>query len=984
MRKDISGVIVSVISIITSILILLNINMSFAIPVLVIGLIVASVFCWRVLKNESPSSTDDVFNYLNQHKNDNAHPFYNDDGTSVILNKKQDFSNMAICLSEIPATFRLVGRENEMDEVFFLLSKLYIVALRGEGGIGKTAIAATQINMIKNFCHQKRKYDYKHVAWIHSSDDIVNDFLKIGIHGTDLLTDNAEKKKHIINWLQQNPTFIVIDHLDHLLSEEETDFLNTIVGKTSFGITSVLITTRVEITQFKEYLLKPLSKKHAIKLFKKFYYRDTQLSLVDNFDISDEKAIEKLVGTAEYNPLLIELLSKQAYWKHQSLKSLLEQVECIFNNRLENQEDEISDKISHLYEMVDLPDEQRELIEFFTIFPANIPIFFDIFKLANIEHDNLKYLTEHGWIIRTSEGYMLHSIVRNSLNLQPHSLLNREKILGNKRLIEYLANTDVYMPLISGYKDIERRIHVLEAFCEFLRDYILIDSKVASLFNSLGQLLSQLGDNEEALEYFLKTLEARKELLGINHIDTAISYRNVAKSYMNNCNFKMALDCYKKSLEIQEKIPDTKKLDSALTCADIAITYIKQSKYDEALQYYNKALEICENDINETYTIQIMLYNNLGLITDSVCRHIDAMKYYMKALSICKKELDSEHPLAAMTHHNIACLCQKLGRYEEALKHYNKALAAREKVLGKNHPDTASSYNDLASLYQEQGYEQKALKYYYKALAIREKRLCKNHIDTAIVYRNLSYLFCDQGEYERAQRYCLKGLSICEKTVGTLNIETARTYNVLAGIYMDQGDYEKALQYYSRELEIYKKTLIDGNIETAKLYKSLAILYGRLNKYEDAQKYCLVALNTFKDVFGENHPEVGKTYINLAFLSGSRGNLDEATENCLIGLEILKKSLGNKNPETATAYNNLAIFKNEQGNYAEALTFCHMACEIRESLLGKDHPDTARTYSTLAVIYKKLGDEEKAYQYYLKMKASKGFRGMEFSNSDTA
>ena len=988
MRKDISGVFVSVIAIITCISILHTLNMYFVITALAIGTIVAGIFCWIILKNESTHTTDTY--QVNHHKDDIdiAHLNNIDNALIAISNKEKSSEYTPICLSEIPAPYELVGRKREIHEISVLQTESFVVCLRGEAGIGKTAIASSMVNTIKENCHYE-KYKYKHVAWIQSSGNIVDDFMKLDIPGTDLLTDTVEKKKHIIKWLQQNPTFIVINELKHILGDDETEFLNTIAGITTLkiksdltAITSVLITTRVEITQFREYILKPLPKKDAIKLFKKNYYRDTPKNVVDDLNIKDEKIIAKLVKIVAYNPLLIELLSKQAYWKHQSLNSVMEYVNDFSNNSLENQKNVIREKIAHLYQMANLTDGQREILEFFTIFQSEKPIFFDIFKLVNISPDDLKYLTEHGWIIRTENGYIMHSIVKNSVRLQSKSLLKKDNLLENKQLMEYLVNTDLYMPLTSGYKNTENKIHILKSFCDYLKEYILIDTNIASLFNSLGHIFLQFGDNERAFEYCSKALEARKVLLGVNHIDTAESYINVASSYFRNCNYTMALEYYKKALEIQEKVLGTNNTDTAITYTDIAIAYIKQCNYDEANHYYDKALNSAEKGEFISYFSQTVLYSNLGLIAHSICRYIDSMKYYKKALSICEREIGIEHPLTALTYNDIACLYQELGRYFDALKYYRKALFLREKLLGQEHPDTATSYNNLASLYQDLGHEQDAFKCYNKALITREKILGKNHLDTAIVYKNLSYLFCDQGDYELAQSYCMKALHICKKTVGSSNIETAKVYFVLAKIYSDQGDYEKALQYCSYGAEICEKILKDIHIEKAKSYNCLAIMNGRLKKYEKAKEYCLAALDIFKNLLGKKHPEVGKTFVNLAFLDGSQEHFDKAVENCLVGLEILLNTLGDEHPETATAFNDLAIFYNEQGNYIEALRFCKKARAIRESLLGKDHPDTARTYSTLAIIYKKLGDNDKAIHYYLKMKSSKGFKGMGFSNSD--
>ena len=66
------------------------------------------------------------------------------------------------------------------------------------------------------------------------------------------------------------------------------------------------------------------------------------------------------------------------------------------------------------------------------------------------------------------------------------------------------------------------------------------------------------GDYDTALEYYNKTLDIRKQLLGENHPDTATSYNNIGAVYDDKGDYDTALENYNKAKVIlEQKLPST-------------------------------------------------------------------------------------------------------------------------------------------------------------------------------------------------------------------------------------------------------------------------------------------------------------------------------------------------------------------------------------------------------------------------------------------
>ena len=56
------------------------------------------------------------------------------------------------------------------------------------------------------------------------------------------------------------------------------------------------------------------------------------------------------------------------------------------------------------------------------------------------------------------------------------------------------------------------------------------------------------------MEYYIKAWEIKKDVLGENHPDTAISYNNIGVVYYNLGDYDKALEYYNKALEIRKAV----------------------------------------------------------------------------------------------------------------------------------------------------------------------------------------------------------------------------------------------------------------------------------------------------------------------------------------------------------------------------------------------------------------------------------------------
>ena len=94
--------------------------------------------------------------------------------------------------------------------------------------------------------------------------------------------------------------------------------------------------------------------------------------------------------------------------------------------------------------------------------------------------------------------------------------------------------------------------------------------QLATVYNNLGYAYGGLGDHRKALEFMLKALEIRKNVLPPEHPDLATSYNNVGITYAYMEDFPKAVEYVEKALAIREKVLPPTHPDIANTKQSIA------------------------------------------------------------------------------------------------------------------------------------------------------------------------------------------------------------------------------------------------------------------------------------------------------------------------------------------------------------------------------------------------------------------------------
>jgi tetratricopeptide (TPR) repeat protein len=280
----------------------------------------------------------------------------------------------------------------------------------------------------------------------------------------------------------------------------------------------------------------------------------------------------------------------------------------------------------------------------------------------------------------------------------------------------------------------------------------------ARLMETMGNAYQELGLYGEAEELLGEALRLRRQELGEEHRDVAVSLNDLATVYRMEGKSAEALPLLEQARGILEDASDPRALAGVLM--ELASFHANQGDLDEAV-----ALNL-------------------------------------RALALREGALGPEHEDVAATLNNLANLYFDQGRYDEAEKLHLRAIAIKEKTLGPEHFFLAQSLNNLANVYRAQNRIPEAEELHRRALEIKRKTLDPNHAEIGVSVFNLGDLAFDRGDLETAGSRFHEALKIWTASLPPDHPYLAYAYQGLGNVARDEGRRGEAVSLYRRALEI--------------------------------------------------------------------------------------------------------------------------------------------------------------------------------------
>ena len=247
-----------------------------------------------------------------------------------------------------------------------------------------------------------------------------------------------------------------------------------------------------------------------------------------------------------------------------------------------------------------------------------------------------------------------------------------------------------------------RRNEVYRSELSIWQDTLAKTPGHAQSYQYVGIALSRLGQMQEAIESYRKSLQIRPD-----YFDAHTNYGTVL---MDMGHVKEATEHYQRALQLRP--------ESYLAHTNLGRVLASSGRYREAIEHYQHSLQL-NPDAARTH-------NNLGNALAATGSPSQAIEHYQRALQL--------QPDLADAHYNWSNALRDLGRWSEAIDHCQQTLRVN--------PDFAPAHGTWGDALAALGRTQEAIEHYQQAL--------RRQPDLAQIHNNLASILAESGRMDEA------------------------------------------------------------------------------------------------------------------------------------------------------------------------------------------------------------------------------------------
>ena len=327
------------------------------------------------------------------------------------------------------------------------------------------------------------------------------------------------------------------------------------------------------------------------------------------------------------------------------------------------------------------------------------------------------------------------------------------------------------------------------------------DTEKVNVLNKISWENLNIGEYDSSMIYAKNALEIAKKNKFKKGI--AYAYNNIGNIFSEKGDFQKALENYQISLSIRQEINDKKGI--AISYNNYGIVYEAQGNYVEAIKYYFNSLKIKEL-IKDKKGIAIS-YNNIGSVFEKQGNYDEAIKYNLASLKI-KESLGNKKGISS-SYDNIGNIYQLRGNFKEALKNHTISLNIRKEIADKK--GISICYKNIGGDYTLEKNYSEALKNYNKSLEISLE--IGDKWGVAECYSCLAANYINTNHFKESRVLLNKGLSLSLE-LGTKKLTKEIYYNLFK-LDSATSNFKQALINYKLYIQFKDSLLNEENTKKA-------------------------------------------------------------------------------------------------------------------------------------------------------------------------
>ena len=231
-----------------------------------------------------------------------------------------------------------------------------------------------------------------------------------------------------------------------------------------------------------------------------------------------------------------------------------------------------------------------------------------------------------------------------------------------KKLANHYFNTNQYIKPLEHY---EQSLLLFESLNN--------TSEIADIFNVIGRVYSIIFREDEAIQYFLKSLFLYESTIKDKY-GVAMNLVDIGNLYYGQENYEFATKYFENALVIYEELNNESGVATCYT--NLGNVYADNKNISKGLNYYFESIKIQEKT---NYAGGIATnYNNIGDSYISLKQYKEAELYLEKSLKIVAD--NNMDDLKVIVYFNLADLNAKQNKFEEAITYSLKSFELSKKI----------------------------------------------------------------------------------------------------------------------------------------------------------------------------------------------------------------------------------------------------------------------------------------------------------------
>ncbi|PKI44965.1 hypothetical protein CRG98_034660 [Punica granatum] len=286
-----------------------------------------------------------------------------------------------------------------------------------------------------------------------------------------------------------------------------------------------------------------------------------------------------------------------------------------------------------------------------------------------------------------------------------------------------------------------------------------LDSDIATVDVSIGNIYSLLGRFDQAVLSYRKALTALKSTRGENHPSVASVFIRLADVSSKTRKIRESKFYCENALRVyaESAVSEIMSEEIARGLIEISAIYEALSDTEEALKLLHKAMKLLEGSPGHFNTVA-GIEVQMGVIFNMIGRYSDARSSFESAILKLRVCGESKSAFFGIVLNQTGLACLQMHRINEAVEFFEEAAVVLEHECGSCHLETVGVYSNLAATYDALGRVEEAIEILEYIVELREEKLGTVNPDFDEERRRLAQLLKEAGRARSSKGKSLEDL----------------------------------------------------------------------------------------------------------------------------------------------------------------------------------------------------------------------------------